>query len=92
MSKPKQIEKLPDIETLHVSSGNEHLLLKLACETLWDKTDEIIDRYNEDAEAILNYITAVGEKGEEFYIRLMKLTELVKDGECNCETDRERER
>jgi hypothetical protein len=41
------IEKLPDIDKLHVESGNESLLLKLACQTLWDKVNEIIDAVNE---------------------------------------------
>ncbi len=42
-----------------------------------DKINEIVERYNEDAEAILRYVTVAGKKGEEFYVRLMELTELV---------------
>ena len=77
MRELKQIDKLSDINK--IQGANDSLMFKEACEELWVKTNEIIGRYNKDAEAMLRYAETVGKKGEEFYIRLMELSDLVVD-------------
>ncbi len=73
MSELKKIEKLPGRNNSEGSVLKDMDYFNDMC----NKINEIAERYNEDAEAILRYVTVTGKKMEEFYTRLIELTELV---------------